>query len=114
MREHEVEALKHEQFIARLKAFLADDPYWMYVLTSGNHSQRKRLGLEIGKMVTTIPKPEDMSQVVPREVRRRVDRAFKKQMREVERAATQAASRAVDGVGGTGDSSAPAVVGDGG
>lgn len=53
--EWEMEKRKQHAFMDRLSEFLLNDPYWMYILASGNHADRKRLGQMIGKAVTRVP-----------------------------------------------------------
>lgn len=57
MNKQELEAKKLEDFITRLKGFLANDPYWVYVLAmEGGRTKRRQVGDRIKKLVTTIPR----------------------------------------------------------
>jgi hypothetical protein len=50
------EQMKLDQFLERARAFLAEDPYWMHVLTmEGGRAKRKQVAREFAKQMTTIP-----------------------------------------------------------
>ena len=68
-----LEEVKMSQFLDRLKAHLAADPYWMHVLASGNRADRRRLDRAITKLITTIPHVV-VEGTMPREVRRKLAR----------------------------------------
>ena len=54
--ERNVQQAARRQFLERLLHHLMEDPYWIHVLGTGKRQERRRLGEEIGRMVTTIPK----------------------------------------------------------
>lgn len=56
MNESELEKKKLEDFLARAKNFLANDPYFVYLLTvEGGRPKRRKLAREFAKLLTTIP-----------------------------------------------------------
>lgn len=60
MNKVQLEKKKHDDFIARAKKFLAEDPYWVYLLTmEGGRQQRRKVAQEFSKLMTTIPKIGD-------------------------------------------------------
>lgn len=60
MDSQELERVKHEAFVQRFKNFLANDPYWVYLLTmEGGRQRRRKVAQEIAKLTTTIPRLGD-------------------------------------------------------
>lgn len=59
MTQQEVEQKKLDDFLTRAREFLANDAYWMHVLTlPGGRAKRRQVAREFTKVMTTIPKLE--------------------------------------------------------
>ena len=57
-----LEEKKYNDFMARAKKFLAEDPYWMYLLTlPGGRQKRRKVAQDFAKVMTTIPKVGERS-----------------------------------------------------
>lgn len=82
MTQREVEQKKLDDFLDRAKQFLADDPYWMHVLTMpGGRAKRKQVANAFSKMMTTIPHLDPGENATPRAMRRAFLKSLPRELR---------------------------------
>lgn len=82
MNKQQLEEKKLNDFLDRARDFLANDVYWMHVLTMpGGRQKRKQVANAFSKMMTTIPHLDPGENATPRAMRRAFLKSLPRELR---------------------------------